>query len=129
MNRAKELTAYIFWGAVTTLVNYVVYFVCTKLFVIHYLLSNLIAWFLSVLFAYIVNKVFVFASRDWSGKRLFKEIWQFMAARVFSGAAETGMLWVLVDIMGYQDAIIKIVAGAFVIVVNYVFSKWIIFRH
>lgn len=128
MNRAKELTAYIFWGAVTTLVNYAVYFVCTKLFVIHYLLSNLIAWFLSVLFAYIVNKVFVFASKDWSGKRLFKEIWQFMAARVFSGAAETGMLWVLVDIMGYQDTIIKITAGMFVIVVNYVFSKWIIFR-
>lgn len=129
MNRVKELVAYIFWGIMTTLVNYVIYFICTKLFAIHYLVSNLIAWFLSVLFAYVVNKVFVFASKDWSAKRLFKEICQFMAARIFSGAVETAMLWGLVDIMGYQDSIIKIIAGVFVIVVNYVFSKWIIFRN
>lgn len=128
MNRAKELIAYIFWGVMTTLVNYAAYFICTKLFSIHYLVSNFIAWTISVVFAYVVNKVFVFASKDWSGKRLFKEIWQFAAARVFSGAAETGMLWVLVDIMGYRDSIIKVLTGVFVIVVNYVFSKWVIFR-
>lgn len=128
MSRAKELIAYIFWGVMTTLVNYATYFICTKLFSIHYLVSNLIAWIVSVMSAYVVNKVFVFASKDWSGKRLFREIWQFTAARVFSGAVETGMLWALVDIMGYRDSIIKIIAGVFVIIVNYVFSKWVIFR-
>ena len=76
-----------------------------------------------------VNKVFVFGARDWSRKRLFKEIWQFAAARMISGVAETGMLWVLVDVMGYRDSVIKIIAGVLVIAVNYVFSKWVVFRH
>ncbi len=128
MNRAKELTAYIFWGAMTTLVNYTIYFICTKLFLIHYIVSNFVAWIISVIFAYVVNKVFVFISKDWSGKRLFMEIWQFAAVRMFSGAAETGMLWVLVDIRGYRDSIIKIIVGGLIVIVNYVFSKWIIFR-
>ncbi len=124
----KEPIVYIICGVLTTVVNYAIYFACTKIFLIHYLVSNVIAWIFSVIFAYLVNKVFVFASLDWSRGTLLKEIWQFVAARVFSGAAETLMLLVLVDMMGYPDSIIKIIAGIFVIIVNYLFSKWIIFK-
>ena len=60
--------------------------------------------------------------------KLWKEISQFVAARVFSGAGETLMLLVVVDMMGYPDSIIKIIAGILVIIVNYLFSKWIIFK-
>lgn len=112
----------------TTVVNYAVYFACTKLFSIHYLVSNVIAWVISVMFAYLVNKIFVFVSLDWSREKLWKEISQFVAARVFSGAGETLMLLVVVDMMGYPDSIIKIIAGILVIIVNYLFSKWIIFK-
>lgn len=124
----REALAYIFWGFVTTLVNYAAYFACTKLLSIHYIVSNVIAWVIAVVFAYLVNKVFVFGAKDWSRGKLIREIWQFTAARVFSGVVETGMLWVLVDIMGYRDSVIKIIAGIFVIVVNYVVSKWVVFR-
>lgn len=125
----KEIIVYIFWGAATTLVNYVIYFICTKLFDIYYIASNIIAWGMSVAFAYVVNKLFVFGSRDWSRKRLLKEIWQFTAARVFSGMVETGMLWGLVDIMGFGDSAVKIIAGIIVVALNYVVSKWVVFRH
>jgi len=124
----KELIIYGFCGVLTTVVNYAVYFACTKLFSIHYLVSNVIAWVISVMFAYLVNKIFVFVSLDWSREKLWKEISQFVAARVFSGAGETLMLLVLVDMMGYPDSIIKIIAGILVIIVNYLFSKWIIFK-
>lgn len=124
----KELIVYIFCGLLTTIVNYAIYFACTKVFFIHYLVSNVIAWIISVIFAYLVNKIYVFASLDWSRKKLIKEIWQFMAARIFSGAAETLMLLILVDMMGYPDSIIKIIAQIVVIVMNYLFSKWIIFK-
>jgi len=126
--RHREMVSYIFWGAVTTLVNYAVYFICTKLCSIHYLVSNIIAWVIAVIFAYVVNKVLVFGSKDWSKAKLFQEVWQFAAARVLSGVGETGMLWALVDRMGYPDSVIKIIAGVLVILVNYAFSKWVIFR-
>lgn len=128
MQKYREAAAYIFWGVMTTLVNYVIYFACRKIFLIHYIVSNVIAWTAAVVFAYVVNKVFVFGSRDWSRGTVLKEGWQFMAARLFSGVAETGMLLLFVDILGYKDSIIKIIAGIFVIIVNYAFSKWVIFR-
>lgn len=126
--RYREAALYIFWGAVTTLVNYAVYFACRKLLWIHYIVSNLIAWIFSVVFAYVVNKVLVFESKDWSRGTVLKESWQFTAARFFSGIAETGMLLLFVDVCGYKDSIIKIIAGMFVICINYIFSKWVIFR-
>lgn len=124
----KELIVYAICGVLTTIVNYAIYFVCTKLFSIHYIVSNIIAWIFSVIFAYLVNKVYVFASLDWSRRKLLKEIWQFVAARIFSGVAETLLLIIFVDMMGYRDSIIKIIAGIIVIIMNYLFSKWVIFK-
>ena len=49
--RHREMVSYVFWGAVTTLVNYAVYFICTKLCSIHYLVSNIIAWVIAMIFA------------------------------------------------------------------------------
>ncbi len=124
----RELIVYAICGVLTTIVNYAIYFACTKLFSVHYLVSNVIAWVFSVIFAYLVNKIYVFASLDWSRRKLLKEIWQFAAARIFSGVAETLMLLVLVDMMGFRDSVIKIIAGILVIVMNYLFSKWVIFK-
>ncbi len=124
----KELIVYGVCGVLTTIVNYAIYFVCTKSFSIHYIVSNIIAWVFSVIFAYLVNKIYVFASLDWSRRKLLKEIWQFVAARIFSGVAETLLLILFVDMMGYCDTIIKIIAGIVVIIINYLFSKWVIFK-
>ena len=85
--RHREMVSYVFWGAVTTLVNYAVYFICTKLCSIHYLVSNIIAWVIAVIFAYVVNKVLVFGSKDWSKEKLFQEVWQFAAAREIGRAS------------------------------------------
>lgn len=124
----RELVIYAVCGVLTTLVNYAVYFICTKFFSIHYIVSNVIAWVISVIFAYLVNKIYVFVSLDWSRKKLWKEIWQFVAARIFSGVAETLLLIIFVDMMGYRDSVIKIIAGILVIIMNYLFSKWVIFK-
>lgn len=124
----RELVSYIFWGAATTLVNYSVYFSCTKVFHIHYLAGNVIAWIISVIFAFMVNKIFVFKSKTWNLPNLFRQVLQFVSARIFSGGLETLLLLVLVSFMGYDDSIIKVLAGIIVIIVNYIFSKWIIFN-
>lgn len=124
----RELIQYGFWGVMTTLVNYVVYFVCTKLAGIDYLISNVIAWCVAVIFAFVVNKVFVFQAKGWGGKALLWEFGSFVSARVLSGVMETGLLWLFVEQLHFGDAVIKIVAGVLVVIINYFFSKLIIFR-
>lgn len=123
-----ELIAYGFWGAATTVVNYAVYFLCTRLFHIDPLVSNALAWAVAVAFAYVVNKLFVFASRSWRRAIVFRELWQFVSARILSGALETLILFIFVNLLKYDDGIVKIIANILVIIINYFLSKFLIFR-
>lgn len=128
LRRYRELISYVFWGGMTTAVNYIVYFLLTKGLNIYYLTSNVAAWAVSVLFAYFVNKIFVFQSRDWNWRVALRELWQMVAARLFSLGLEMVILWLFVDMLHFSDSIIKIAAGVMVVVVNYVLSKCIIFK-
>lgn len=127
-NKYKELISYGFWGVATTVVNYAVYFLCTQGLHVNYMLSNVISWIVAVVFAFLVNKVFVFGSSRWERETLFGELWKFVSARVLSGAMETLVLFVFVDLLHFNDGIIKIVVGILVILLNYVVSKLLIFK-
>ena len=128
LEKYREVISYIFWGVMTTLVNYVVYFICTKALGSEYLISNVIAWFLSVLFAFWVNKVYVFHSYEKDVKTMVREFGTFVSARVLSGVLETGMLALFVETMHFNDSVVKIAASVLVVIINYVLSKLIIFR-
>lgn len=128
LEKYREVISYIFWGVMTTLVNYVVYFVCTKVFGIDYLIGNVVAWFLSVLFAFWVNKVYVFRSYEKDMKTMIREFGSFVSARVFSGVLETGMLALFVETLHFNSDVVKIAASVLVVVINYVLSKLIIFK-
>ena len=124
----KEFILYVVFGVLTTLINIGVFYVCNDLVHIHYLVSNMIAWILSVLFAYITNKIFVFESKGVRGKALLKEFWLFIAARLLSlGIDEAGMLF-LVGAIAMNETIAKIIMNVIVVILNYIFSKWIIFK-
>ena len=92
--RYKELILYVFFGGLTTLVNFAAFkFFNVVLGEEHYLVSNIIAWFVSVVFAYITNKLFVFESHTWQTKKICKEVLSFFAARVFSLVIEEAGLF------------------------------------
>lgn len=135
MNKIKELIgkyweliSYTFWGVMTTLVNYVVYFICTKAIGIDYLIANIIAWFIAVVFAFWVNKIYVFRSYQKDAKTMLREFGTFVSARILSGVLETGMLALFVEAMHFNDSVIKIIASVLVVIINYVLSKLIIFK-
>ncbi len=128
LEKYREVISYIFWGVMTTLVNYVVYFVCTKAFGIDYLVSNVIAWLLSVIFAFWVNKVYVFRSYGTNAKTMVREFGTFVSARVLSGVLETGMLALFVETLHFNSDVVKIAASVLVVIINYVLSKLIIFK-
>lgn len=125
----REVISYLFWGVMTTLVNYVTYFVCRKILgAENYLLCNAIAWTVAVVFAFVVNKLFVFQSKSWEGKLVFREAWQFLSARIFSGVLDMALMWFFVDKIGINDTIVKIISNIVVVVLNYILSKLVIFR-
>ena len=64
LDQYRELISYVFWGAMTTAVNYLSYTLLTEILRVHYLAATVTAWIISVLFAYFVNKLFVFQSRN-----------------------------------------------------------------
>ena len=128
LHKHRELVSYVFWGVMTTVVNYVSYFLLTEGLHIYYLTSNVIAWAVSVLFAYFVNKLYVFQSRDWAWRVALRELWQMVASRLFSLGLEMAIMWFFVDTMHFNHLIVKLAANVVVVVVNYVLSKFIIFK-
>lgn len=124
----RELISYGFWGVATTLVNYAVYFLCTRVLTLDPLAANVLAWAVSVAFAYVVNKLFVFSSKSWERPVVLREAWQFVSARLFSGVLETAGIFLFVTLLHFHDGVVKIIAGIVVILLNYVLSKWVVFR-
>ena len=122
-----DILSYLFFGALTTLVNFLVYFPLYNWLQLSAAVSNSAAWVVAVAFAYITNKPFVFKSLDWSLKIVLPELSKFVGCRIGSGLLETLALWLLVDIMGCNGNWIKIIVSILVVVLNYVSSKWIVF--
>lgn len=122
-----DAVTYLFFGVLTTLVNYVVYLPCYDLLGLSAAASNVIAWAASVAFAFLTNKPFVFRSNDWSAGVVWPELAKFVGCRIGSGVLETGILWLTVDILAWNGYIWKIVTSFLVVMLNYVASKLLVF--
>lgn len=125
MNR--EVISYLIFGVLTTLVNWVVYVAMVKVH-IDYRIATAAAWAVSVLFAFIVNKIFVFQSYNLRPAYVMKEITSFVACRAVSGVMEMVFMIVMVSWIHMDEYISKIAVSVIVVIVNYVFSKLFIFR-
>ena len=123
-----DLLAYLVFGVLTTAVNYLIYLPCFNLLQLPAVVSNLIAWVGAVAFAYLTNKPFVFRSHDWSAKTVIPELTKFVSCRVASGAAESAILWITVDTLGWNGNLWKLVTSVLVVVLNYIGSKLVVFR-
>ena len=125
MNR--EVISYLIFGVLTTLVNWVVYAAMVKVH-IDYRIATAAAWAVSVLFSFIVNKIFVFQSFNLRPAYVMKEITSFVACRAGSGVMEMVFMIVMVSWIHMDEYISKIAVSVIVVIVNYVFSKLFIFR-
>lgn len=134
----RETVTYLIFGVLTTLVNYVCFWLGLKLFGEAYtLLINVFCFLIAAGFAYVTNKLFVFESKSWRWEILRKEIPAFFGARVFSFLLEEAGLWVSTELLhaGHYEIlgingimIAKVVLSVVVVVLNYVFSKLFIFK-
>ena len=124
-----DILSYLFFGVLTTVVNYVVYLPCYNLLGLSAVVSNGIAWVVAVAFAYLTNKPFVFKSNDWSAKTVIPELSKFVGCRIGSGLAESLILLVAVDLLGWNGNIWKLLTNVLVVILNYIGSKLLVFRN
>lgn len=116
---------YIIFGGLTTLVNILVYFVCYNISGLSNVSSTIIAWILSVIFAFITNKFYVFESKE---NNVFYEISTFFGCRLGTGILDVGIMYLTVDILKWNALFMKVISNVVVIVLNYILSKVIIFK-
>ena len=155
----QEIISYLFFGVVTTLVNWVVYALMVRLLQVDLsavestdnvvfslftgssgrsltllFVANLTAWVVSVLVAFVTNKLWVFDSKTWKIGTVLRELWEFVASRLFTGLFEwfgipaLVMLGLKQSLFGIEGFWAKALVSVLVVVLNYVFSKFIVFR-
>ena len=126
-NKYREVISYLFFGGCTTLINIVSFFLL-RLINCPLFISNLFAWIISVFFAFITNKIFVFESKDKNKNKVIFECLSFFFFRVVSLVFDMGCMYLLINVLNVNELISKIISNIFVIIINYVFSKLIIFK-
>lgn len=138
-----EIGLYLFFGILTTLVNIICFQVFGLIFGKNaYLLSNAVSWVIAVAFAYVTNKIWVFKSKSWSVDVIKTEMPAFLSARVFSLILEEIGLWLMIDIFKFEkysfeflsvlitgSLIAKLIMQVIVVLSNYIFSKFLIFKN
>ncbi|MDD6757573.1 MAG: GtrA family protein [bacterium] len=126
-NKIKEILWYGFFGVLTTLVNIISFYLLDKTGMNVYI-NNFIAWFLSVLFAFVTNKLFVFNSKSLDKKVIIKEIFSFFFFRILSLGIDMVGMYICISLMNLGKMLSKVLMNVIVIVANYVFSKIFIFK-
>jgi len=124
----KEQILYLFFGGLTTIINVVMFELLFRVIGVA-TIASVPPWIVSVLFAYITNKLFVFESKSTEKSTWIKEMSLFFAARILSFIiGDLLLMGVFVDYLGSNSLLMKIIAQIFVIVFNYIASKLLIFK-
>ena len=130
----RELIVYFIVGVIVTGVDWVVYSVLVKYLDVPVTPANIAGWIAAVAAAFILNKRYVFLSTDYTAANLIREIWQFVAGRLFSGAVTIALVPLLMavgvtgTVFGVKGFIAKALASIIGLVLNYIISKFIVFR-
>ncbi len=130
LKKYKELISYLIFGALTTVVSLVVYYLSVFTFLspnnaFELQIANIISWIAGVCFAYFTNRKYVFESKE---KNKLKESGKFVLARVVTLIMDMAIMWIGVTLLHGNDKVIKLISQIIIIVSNYIFSKIFVFK-
>ena len=128
MVKYREPISYIFFGLGATLINIIAYEIFATHLGINFMVANVLAWILAFIFAFISNKLWVFNRKSWDRGVVTKEFAGFFGCRVGTGVLDSVMMFVLVGMLGIVGLYAKILVNIVVIILNYVASKFYIFK-
>ncbi|GBD60509.1 GtrA family protein [Tetragenococcus halophilus] len=118
-----------FFGQLATIANIIIHFLCMGFFHVHYMTATIISWFLANVFAFITNKLWVFHSKSTSRFAYWREFLRFMLFRLFALAIDISCMYLLREWIQLGNGLAKVLTQILVGVANYLFSKFLVFRH
>ena len=126
----REIIMYLIFGVLTTIVSITTYILFTHTILnpnnsLELQVANVLSWIISVLFAYITNRIYVFSSKN---KNIIKEIISFFSSRIITLLIDMFLMFILVTVLNNNDTISKIIVQVVVIIGNYILSKLIVFK-
>ena len=124
----QDFIAYAFFGVWTTIVNIAAYWLLAHPLAMATVPANVLAWVAAVLFAYVTNRKWVFHSQAVTRQEITREILSFFGCRLATGVMDWVIMFVCVDVLGWNDMLIKVISNILVILLNFVASKLIIFK-
>lgn len=124
---ANRVIRYVFFGGLTTMVNLVVFYFLRLVVHMNREVANVISIICAILFAYVVNSRCVFQSKAARLLEHLKEFFKFIGARLSTMVVEVGGVWFMAEILHINDLVGKVIVQFVVLVLNYVFSKFLVF--
>lgn len=134
LTKYHEVISYLLWGMATTCVSWGTYTFFAGVVNTGVWTANILSWIFAVTFAYITNKIWVFRSKSWKRIVIVRELGLFLSTRLATGIFEIFMVPLLVycgmdqTLFGIRGAVSKVVVSLLVVILNYVFSKLLIFK-
>lgn len=123
----KEVVLYLFFGGLAFVVSIATYVFFDVILSMNELIANVLSWIITVSFAYVTNKIWVFDAPTYTTQEFFKQIVSFFGGRIATLIIEELILLVFVTVLAFPSVLVKIVTQVIVIVLNYVISKFFVF--
>lgn len=127
-NKYKELILYVIVGGATTVVAFVTLYLFEHVLSIRLEIANVLSWVCAVSFSFVLNKLVVFESKEKDFKKTLKELGGFVSARLASLLVDEAIMILGVRVFGINTYIVKCISEVFVVIINYFFSKFVIFK-
>ena len=127
--QSKELVLYLFFGVCTTAINTVCYLFLNDVLSLSNITSTVLAWFAAVIFAFNTNKLFVFGSKRTNTQERINEIASFFGCRLLTGILDVVIMAVAVDMLQWNGLLWKLISNIIVTIINYIASKFLIFKN
>jgi len=127
-DKYKEFILYVVFGGMATIVSIISFNYFANILLIKELIANIFSWVVTVAFAYVTNKLYVFKTKAKDLKDLFREIISFFSARLLTLLIEEVILYVGIDYLHIDNMLVKLAAQVLVVLGNYVLSKLFIFK-
>jgi len=125
---SREYFLYLFFGGLTTLISIASYLIFYEWLGLPNVHSNVLSWVLAVSFVFFTNKLWVFGSRSFAPFIFISELVRFFGARLSTGVLELAFMYIGVDLLALPAVPLKVIVTVVVIILNYVLSKYGVFR-
>ncbi len=124
----KEILLYLFFGGLSFIISISTYAAFNIAMGLNELIANILSWVITVMYAFLTNRVWVFRSPTNGIIEFIKQMLYFYSGRIITLVIEELILLVFITMLGFNSILIKTIAQIVVIVLNYVISKLMIFK-